>query len=106
MNERTKRKVHLRLWTGVGDYGFGHPRRNGGVSRPDNTDRPVRTMDTRTKSALRRMASIAHSRITMDPAERVRRALAFAAPLTRRERNEAMRRLFGQWPFTLEGVRP
>lgn len=90
------KKTHLRLWSGFGDHRFGHPNRSGGIFRLDGSDGYVRSQSRRTKSALRRMASIARSRISMAEAERERRAVAFAAPLTGPERDAAMRALFGR----------
>lgn len=94
------KKAHLRLWSALDDYGFGHPSRNGRLWRLDGTDRAPRAQSRRTKKALRRMASVAVSNVAMAPQERERRALAFAAHLTRLERDAAMRRLFGPQTMT------
>lgn len=89
------KKRHLRLWVGLGDYGFGHPRRNGRLWRLDGADRSVREQSRRTKSTLRRMASVAHCTGSMSQNEKRRRAASFAACLTRPERDAAMLQLFG-----------
>ena len=98
------KKSHLRLWCGLGDHGFGHPNRSGSIFRLDGSDGYVRSQSRRTKSALRRMASVARSRVCMAEDERKRRALAFAAPLTGQERDAAMLALFGLPPAA--GRRP